>query len=108
MGKKGSLRDFQAHLATRLAGASDQSAAGLLGVQSGADYWLLSLSDSGEIGLLLAREAHAASTQNSGVAFGLRTRPEARRALSGGHSRDLRSHPRGYERPRGRGATRSL
>lgn len=49
MGKKGSLRDFQAHLATRLAGASDQSAAGLLGVQSGADYWLLSLSDSGEI-----------------------------------------------------------
>lgn len=49
MGKKGSLRDFQAHLATRLAAASDQSAAGLLGVQSGADYWLLSLSDSGEI-----------------------------------------------------------
>ena len=49
MGKKGSLREFQAHLATRLAGASNQSAAGLLGVQSGADYWLLSLSDSGEI-----------------------------------------------------------
>ena len=49
MGKKGSLREFQAHLATRLAGASNQSAAVLLGVQSGADYWLLSLSDSGEI-----------------------------------------------------------
>jgi len=49
MAKKGSLREFQAHLATRLAGASDQSAAGLLGVQSGADFWLLNLSDSGEI-----------------------------------------------------------
>jgi len=49
MAKKGSLREFQAHLANRLAGASDQSAAGLLGVQSGADFWLLSLSDSGEI-----------------------------------------------------------
>ena len=49
MAKKGSLRDFQAHLARRLAGASEQSAAGLLGVQSGADFWLLSLSDSGEI-----------------------------------------------------------
>ena len=49
MAKKGSLRDFQAHLAKRLAGASEQSAAGLLGVQSGADFWLLNLSDSGEI-----------------------------------------------------------
>lgn len=49
MGKKGSLREFQAHLAARLAGASNQSAAGLLGVQSGTDYWLLDLSDSGEI-----------------------------------------------------------
>lgn len=49
MAKKGSLREFQAHLAKRLAGASDQSAAGLLGIQAGADYWLLSLSDSGEI-----------------------------------------------------------
>ena len=49
MAKKGSLREFQAHLARRLAGASEQSAAGLLGVQSGADYWLLKLSDSGEI-----------------------------------------------------------
>ena len=49
MAKKGSLRDFQAHLARRLAGASEQSAAGLLGIQSGADFWLLNLSDSGEI-----------------------------------------------------------
>jgi len=49
MAKKGSLREFQAHLAKRLAGASEQSAAGLLGVQSGADFWLLKLSDSGEI-----------------------------------------------------------
>ena len=49
MAKKGSLRDFQAHLARRLAGVSEQSAAGLLGIQSGADFWLLNLSDSGEI-----------------------------------------------------------
>ena len=49
MAKKGSLREFQAHLATRLAAASEQSAAGLLGVQSGSDFWLLSLTDSGEI-----------------------------------------------------------
>jgi twitching motility protein PilI len=49
MAKRGSLREFQAHLATRLAGARNQSAAGLLGIQSGADFWLLSLSDSGEI-----------------------------------------------------------
>jgi twitching motility protein PilI len=49
MARKGSLRDFQAHLARRLAGASEQSAAGLLGVQSGNDFWLLNLSDSGEI-----------------------------------------------------------
>lgn len=49
MAKRGSLREFQAHLAARLAGASEQSAAGLLGVQAGADFWLLDLSDSGEI-----------------------------------------------------------
>ncbi len=49
MAKKASLREFQAHLAKRLAGASEQSAAGLLGVQAGSEYWLLSLSDSGEI-----------------------------------------------------------
>ncbi len=49
MAKKGNLREFQAHLAKRLAGASEQSSAGLLGIQSGTDYWLLKLSDSGEI-----------------------------------------------------------
>lgn len=49
MAKKGSLREFQAHLAKRLAGASEKSAAGLLGVQAGAEYWLLNLTDSGEI-----------------------------------------------------------
>ena len=49
MAKRGSLSEFQAHLARRLAGASEQAAAGLLGVLSGSDYWLLSLSDSGEV-----------------------------------------------------------
>ena len=49
MARKSSLREFQAHLAARLAGIRDQRAAGLLGVQSGGDLWLLSLSDSGEI-----------------------------------------------------------
>jgi twitching motility protein PilI len=49
MAKKGSLREFQAHLAKQLAGAGERSAAGLLGIQAGGEYWLLSLSDSGEI-----------------------------------------------------------
>lgn len=49
MAKKGSLREFQAHLASRLAGISDKSAAGLLGIQAGLDYWLVDLTDSGEI-----------------------------------------------------------
>ncbi|MEO8409123.1 MAG: chemotaxis protein CheW [Propionivibrio sp.] len=49
MGKRGSLREFQAHLAKRLAGASEQSAAGLLGIQAGADFWLLDLTDAGEV-----------------------------------------------------------
>jgi twitching motility protein PilI len=49
MAKKISLRDFQTHLAARLAGASTQTAAGLLGIQAGNEYWLLNLSDSGEI-----------------------------------------------------------
>ena len=44
-----SLREFQAHLASRLAGVMNQRAAGFLGVQSGEDFWLLNLSDSGEI-----------------------------------------------------------
>ena len=49
MARKSSLREFQAHLAARLAGVKDQRAAGLLGVQSGGDLWLLGLSDSGEV-----------------------------------------------------------
>jgi len=49
MAKKGSLREFQAHLAKQLAGAGERSAAGLLGIQAGGEYWLLSLADSGEI-----------------------------------------------------------
>jgi twitching motility protein PilI len=49
MARKSSLREFQAHLASRLAGMGDQRAAGLLGFQSGADYWLIELPDSGEI-----------------------------------------------------------
>ena len=49
MAKRGSLQEFQAHLAARLAGVAERNAAGLLGVQSGSEYWLLNLSDSGEI-----------------------------------------------------------
>ncbi|MCM8594430.1 chemotaxis protein CheW [Accumulibacter sp.] len=49
MAKKISLHEFQAYLASRLAGTSTQAAAGLLGVQAGPDYWLLDLADSGEI-----------------------------------------------------------
>ncbi len=49
MARKSSLREFQAHLAARLAGVGDQRAAGFLGVQSGADYWLIGLPDVGEI-----------------------------------------------------------
>ncbi len=49
MARKSSLREFQAHLAARLAGAVDQKAAGLLGIQSGSDFWLLNLHESGEI-----------------------------------------------------------
>lgn len=49
MAKKGNLREFQAHLAAQLAGVGSRSVAGLLGVQSGADFWLLNLADSGEI-----------------------------------------------------------
>lgn len=49
MAKKISLREFQEHLAARLVGAGGQRAAGLLGIQAGSDYWLVKLSDSGEI-----------------------------------------------------------
>jgi twitching motility protein PilI len=49
MARKSSLREFQAHLADRLAGAGDQRAAGFLGILSGAEYWLVELPDSGEV-----------------------------------------------------------
>jgi len=49
MAKRGSLREFQAHLATRLAGVGERSAAGLLGFLAGGDFWLIDLTDSGEI-----------------------------------------------------------
>ncbi|MBE2258584.1 MAG: chemotaxis protein CheW [Candidatus Accumulibacter sp.] len=49
MTKKISLHDFQSYLAARLAGTGDQTAAGLLGIQAGSEYWLLDLADSGEI-----------------------------------------------------------
>jgi len=50
MAKKISLREFQEHLAARLTSAQQGAAiSALLGVQAGADRWLLNLSDSGEI-----------------------------------------------------------
>lgn len=50
MAKKISLREFQEHLAARLSNAAKgQATSALLGVQVGSDYWLLNLSDSGEI-----------------------------------------------------------
>ncbi len=49
MAKRGTLSEFQAHLANRLAGAGERAAAGLLGVLSGSEHWLLKLSDSGEV-----------------------------------------------------------
>lgn len=50
MGKRISLRDFQASLVERLAEAKSGAAPrSLLGLQSGNDLWLLDLTDSGEI-----------------------------------------------------------
>jgi twitching motility protein PilI len=49
MARKSSLREFQTHLANRLAGIEDQRAAGLLGFSSGGDPWLVELPDSGEV-----------------------------------------------------------
>jgi twitching motility protein PilI len=50
MAKKISLREFQEHLAARLSSAAQgQASSALLGVQAGADHWLLNLADSGEI-----------------------------------------------------------
>lgn len=48
--KKLSLREFQESLVQRLTSArAGQSSRALLGVLAGRDYWLLDLSDSGEI-----------------------------------------------------------
>ncbi|MES2771356.1 MAG: chemotaxis protein CheW [Pseudomonadota bacterium] len=49
MAKKRNLREFQSHLANRLANLGQQNAAGLLGVQVGSCDWLIKLSDAGEI-----------------------------------------------------------
>lgn len=49
MTKKISLHEFQSYLASRLAGADNRSASGLLGIQAASEYWLLDLADSGEI-----------------------------------------------------------
>ena len=49
MAKRGTLSEFQSHLANRLATAGERRAASLLGVLSGSEYWLLQLSDSGEV-----------------------------------------------------------
>jgi twitching motility protein PilI len=48
--KRISLREFQESLVQRLSSAQrGERARALLGVESGADYWLLELSDSGEV-----------------------------------------------------------
>jgi twitching motility protein PilI len=50
MSRRTSLREFQEHLSRRLASAAQgESAASLLGVQAGQTFWLLDLSESGEI-----------------------------------------------------------
>ena len=49
MPRKGSLHEFQARLASRLAEADERSTAGLLGFQAGNRHWLVRLADSGEI-----------------------------------------------------------
>ncbi|MDD3483604.1 chemotaxis protein CheW [Azovibrio restrictus] len=50
MARRISLREFQEHLSRRLSGvAQGESASSLLGVQAGQSFWLLDLSESGEI-----------------------------------------------------------
>ena len=50
MANRISLREFQRDLASRLqTAARSAAAASLLGIQSGADFWLLTLLDAGEI-----------------------------------------------------------
>jgi len=49
MSKRISLREFQEKLSHRLAEAHSGERRGLLGVEAGNEYWLLSLPESGEI-----------------------------------------------------------
>lgn len=50
MAKKVRLREFQEYLAQRLSGAArGDAAAGLLGVESGGQHWLIDLTESGEV-----------------------------------------------------------
>jgi twitching motility protein PilI len=49
MSKRISLREFQENLSRRLTEANTGERRGLLGVQAGNEYWLLSLPESGEI-----------------------------------------------------------
>lgn len=50
MARRISLREFQEHLSRRLSGvAQGESASSLLGIQAGRRFWLLDLSESGEI-----------------------------------------------------------
>ena len=50
MAKKISLREFQENLVKRLTSAkAGETSRALLGVQAGREYWLLDLSESGEI-----------------------------------------------------------
>ena len=49
MPNRGTLSEFQSYLANRLAVSSERGVASLLGVLSGSEYWLLDLSESGEV-----------------------------------------------------------
>jgi twitching motility protein PilI len=50
MAKRISLREFQESLSQRLTSATrGEARRALLGISSGSDYWLLDLSDSGEV-----------------------------------------------------------
>lgn len=50
MARKTSLRDFQEYLATRLSqAAKGKAGASWLGIEAGAESWLVDLSDGGEI-----------------------------------------------------------
>jgi twitching motility protein PilI len=49
MAARTSLRDYQRELSERLKGAAAGRAASRLGVQAGAESWLVSLADAGEV-----------------------------------------------------------